>query len=921
MTFVRNPSARWHDEVPGSRWLRADLHVHTLDDSPNSNLKWPAGLSGAPGDPQVQRAYARALLKAAAVQGVEVLGLTPHATRCGSAENTSATWCIVEEWNTGNDDDGIPFRDKIYAVFPGFEANLRDGDSGLHLSFLFDPEVGRQTYLEMFALVMGGREPYNGGNLALSPQSAEDAFRMLTEKWAADNPQGLYMVIAPHAFSDRGLFTLKSEVLKTFPHEHIAALELKDGWTAEDAHRDKPFLADGLKQYRHALCHGSDAYSVDDIGKRWTLVKLARPRLDALRQAFLAADSRTRIAFKREGEELVPRGDLPDVEAGSRPWIQRVTVVGGTSIFGGSDSSGRPRTQTVHFNPDLTCVIGGRMAGKSTLLDGLRVWADRPLPADQALNGDVTARARSRFLSGGATVSAELRGPVNPTLPNGDRWPATCYSQRELQQATRSDSVRRDVLHRLVASEASGLVDRAERIGALGAAIAAKVTSAKALRQALELASQDLSQATRDRDAMDAFKSAGTDELELAQADAGRASAAVKSLGDVAALRGQTATEAKQLTVSGIEHEELQDLLENDDGARYLLRKYRAALRHAGLVETALRGVLARISQKADQRAGQTLVRVQEALVAAGGSAEDLNRFEALSRGAARYPGRLVAYLAARRRHLEGLRDLVDLVHQRDELVLEQRDAMARVAARVQTEFGGWIKVRLRADEGVEELERWIVGLRESGITRWWNSRDKTGAPLTRHRIRSRLRRAAQQDRDPLTELGMSEQVAKSFRAAMNEDRRLELYGLPSEDLYAIEMRVAETPDVYRDISELSGGTQASIMLSLVLETDDSTPLLIDQPEDELDKSFLCDRLLPALRRLKGRRQVILATHDANILVNGDADHVVFLQADHQASTVALQGTIDDPGVRETIVETVDGGRDAFELRQAKYGF
>jgi len=63
-----------------------------------------------------------------------------------------------------------------------------------------------------------------------------------------------------------------------------------------------------------------------------------------------------------------------------------------------------------------------------------------------------------------------------------------------------------------------------------------------------------------------------------------------------------------------------------------------------------------------------------------------------------------------------------------------------------------------------------------------------------------------------------------------------------------------------------------------LLETEDTIPLVVDQPEDEADKNYLLTFLIPALRRLKGRRQVVFATHDANIVVNGDADRVVFLQ-------------------------------------------
>ena len=96
---------------------------------------------------------------------------------------------------------------------------------------------------------------------------------------------------------------------------------------------------------------------------------------------------------------------------------------------------------------------------------------------------------------------------------------------------------------------------------------------------------------------------------------------------------------------------------------------------------------------------------------------------------------------------------------------------------------------------------------------------------------------------------------------------------------------------------------------------------MIDQPEDELDNRFLFDTVLPALKRLKGRRQIIVATHNANIVVNGDADQVIQLEATSNHGRVAEAGAIEDPAVRDAIVRTVDGGDDAFRLRRLKYGF
>ena len=125
----------------------------------------------------------------------------------------------------------------------------------------------------------------------------------------------------------------------------------------------------------------------------------------------------------------------------------------------------------------------------------------------------------------------------------------------------------------------------------------------------------------------------------------------------------------------------------------------------------------------------------------------------------------------------------------------------------------------------------------------------------------------------------------------------------------------------YRRLDELSGGQRVSVLFSLLLETEDSRPLVIDQPEDELDNGFLFETVLPALKKLKGRRQVIVATHNPNVVVNGDADMVIQLEATAKHGRVACSGAIEDPAVRDAIVRTVDGGEEAFRLRRHKYGF
>ena len=385
----------------------------------------PSGVSAVPHLPGTLAVYARRFLQSAVKHGVRVLGVTPHSPRVGTADGASAVWQIVEEWNCGDDDDDIPFREKIYAVFPGFEPSLNNGKSGLHMLFLFDPEIGRANYLKAFDLVMGGVSPWPSkpdNQLRLSSRTAEEAFdelRKFRERECPKTEDGAlrwnYITLAPHIDDEKGLLgAQRAEVLQLFQHDEIAGLELGDNKLPPDALENRPVAAGRHGRTPSGVLPWSDAYSVDEIGRRHTWLKLASPRIEGLRQAFIASDSRMRIGYERSGNgALSEMPSPPDITMNQRPWLQSVTVAGRASFFGTGD--GDERGTRFDLSPDLTCVIGGSMTGKSTFLDGLRVRVEAPLPQDDTIRQQVEARARDRFLGGSADV--RLKCPAGTLRP------------------------------------------------------------------------------------------------------------------------------------------------------------------------------------------------------------------------------------------------------------------------------------------------------------------------------------------------------------------------------------------------------------------------------------------------------------------------------------------------------------------------
>ena len=234
------------------------------------------------------------------------------------------------------------------------------------------------------------------------------------------------------------------------------------------------------------------------------------------------------------------------------------------------------------------------------------------------------------------------------------------------------------------------------------------------------------------------------------------------------------------------------------------------------------------------------------------------------------------------------------------------------MARGVEREFGGRIRVRRFDDADTRPLDAFLRSLRQRSVTRWWNDLDSHARPSPETLAR-RLKAGS------LADVGMTGAVQDKFRESLTRSRRRELAALRCPDRYVVELRMDDGS--YRALNDLSGGQRVSVLLSLLLETTDDRPLAIDQPEDELDNKFLWETVLPALKKLRGRRQVIVATHNANIVVNGDADMVIQLDATARRGRVACAGAIEEPAVRDAILRTVDGGEEAFRLRRQKYGF
>lgn len=118
----------------------------------------------------------------------------------------------------------------------------------------------------------------------------------------------------------------------------------------------------------------------------------------------------------------------------------------------------------------------------------------------------------------------------------------------------------------------------------------------------------------------------------------------------------------------------------------------------------------------------------------------------------------------------------------------------------------------------------------------------------------------------------------------------------------------------FRDISQGSAGQKAATVLAFLLSYSND-PLILDQPEDDLDNRLIYNLIVKRLKETKKSRQVMVITHNANIVVNGDAEYVVALSQNSGSTFAVSNGGLQDDEVRTAICDIMEGGKVAFEQR------
>lgn len=168
-------------------------------------------------------------------------------------------------------------------------------------------------------------------------------------------------------------------------------------------------------------------------------------------------------------------------------------------------------------------------------------------------------------------------------------------------------------------------------------------------------------------------------------------------------------------------------------------------------------------------------------------------------------------------------------------------------------------------------------------------------------------------------DLGFDQRFIKLWINKQKNDTLSSLVRIVPED--KVNIKIVEASEEI-DINDGSPGQKSAAILAFILNSGDN-PLIIDQPEDDLDNSLIYSLIVKSIRRMKCKRQIIIVTHNPNIPVLGDAEGIFILDRNSDGKVTFRKekgaGGIEEKLIREGICEIMEGGEFAFKKREEKY--
>lgn len=681
-------------------------------------------------------------------------------------------------------------------------------------------------------------------------------------------------------------------------------------------------LVPGLSA-RHHLAHlqGSDSHSMQsfehqDPSKPWTRIKMAELSFSAFRVALVDPTARVRACAS------VPR---------STPRIRGMAVTGGFL-----------HEEKIHFSDNLNCLIGGRGTGKSTAIRAMAYafglndeFGDYDNCPDAVTvfcedeNGILYRYVRTR----GGDIEVKAKEDRSVTDMPVDAFRIEYFGQGELAKVAEDPLKHPELfqefldrhtnLRDLIETEQALVISLRENAGRLNpletafAQLDAKKTSLEEIEKRLKIAEEGNLREVVGVQSKLASEKTVREAVEAIAADYARG----YNFGNIQRSFDQILTTAGTCTsdkTSTKIMEEIRQVL----GANNTMIKQKESEINTALQACAKELTRLAAELKASHQRISGLVATKLADLKSRGLVTDIPGLEQLlrqktsvARDIAAVEQRSVELKQCREQRLQ-LR--ADLKAVRDEMTARRKAQLKGINANLGATIRDYVIFVRYDDAGITTefqnfLQQKLHGtyLQDNvieSICNYVNPSDLADMVLNREyaNIASKAHISV-------------EWAQKIVEKLCYWNILFELQALAKQPKPIITVKTKSTPPKDIPVLQLSDGQRHTILLTIAMLAESNVPLIIDQPEDDLDNAFIFSSIVKTLRAIKERRQVILVTHNANIAVLGDSELILPMHRENDCGKTKDRGSIDADATKQCVMDILEGGSDAFMRRKEIY--